>query len=149
MSDLDKALEIACKAHIGQIDKAGHPYILHPLRLMLRCETEKERIAALLHDVVEDSDYTLDDLRAAGFGEEIVEAVDCLSRRQDESYDEFIARAAANSLAKRVKIKDIQDNLDLTRIAVLSENDLKRIARYHKALAFLQRGSMLKRRASP
>lgn len=137
MSDLDKALEIACKAHKGQVDKAGHPYILHPLRLMLRCEAEAERIVALLHDVVEDSDCTLDDLRNAGFHEEIVEAVDCLTRRQDESYDAFIARLASNGLAKIVKIKDIQDNLDLTRIAVLTESDLNRIARYHKALAFL------------
>ncbi len=136
--DLGRAIAIAAKAHLGQHDKAGAPYILHPLRLMFRLPDPTARIVAVLHDVVEDSDTTLDDLRRQGFSDEAVTAVDALSRRDDETYDEFIERIAPNPLAVRVKIEDLRDNLDLTRLANLTEDGADRIRRYRKALARLQ-----------
>lgn len=137
MSNLDKALAIASKAHAGQVDKAGQPYILHPLRLMLKFQHELERIIAVLHDVVEDSDVSLDDLKKIGFTQPVIEAIDCLSRRADESYEDFIVRISSNALARKIKIEDLKDNLDLTRINALSDKDLARIEKYHKALKLL------------
>lgn len=140
MSNLDKAIEVACKVHAGQIDKAGRPYILHPLRLMLKLQCEIEMMVAVLHDVVEDSDVSLDDLKAYGFAEQIIEAVDCLSRRQNESYESFIVRVSENQLARKVKIEDIKDNMDLTRLETVCEKDLLRVEKYHRALQSLIRG---------
>jgi len=137
MSDLDKAVAIATKAHAGQLDKAGQPYILHPLRLMFKFQHEIERVIAVLHDVVEDSDVSLDDLKKFGFTPPVIETIDCLSRRIDESYEDFIFRVSSNSLARKIKIEDLKDNLDLTRINSISEKDLARVEKYHKALKLL------------
>jgi len=134
---LEAAIALACKAHSGQFDKAGAPYILHPLRLMLKFHDEDARIAAVLHDVVEDGDVSFDDLRALGVAEHVVAAIDGLTRRADETYAAFIARAAAHPLARRVKIEDVRDNMDLTRLATLGEKDWERLARYHQALRYL------------
>jgi (p)ppGpp synthase/HD superfamily hydrolase len=131
---LEIAIALACESHRGQIDKAGQPYILHPLRLMLACDSTPERIVAVLHDVVEDSSVTLDQLRDLGFDSSIVCAIDCLTRRHDESYDAFIDRIASNTLATRVKLRDLRDNLDLSRLSSLSDEDLQRICKYHRAL---------------
>ena len=90
MSTLERAIGIACEAHAGQFDKGGEPYILHPLRLMLRMATEAERITAVLHDVVEDSQFTIEDLIAEGFAREIVNAVAALSKREGEDYIQFV-----------------------------------------------------------
>ena len=131
---LDKAILIAAQAHLGQKDKVGEPYILHPLRMMLRFRSETEMIVAVLHDVVEDSpDWDFERLRAEGFSAEIVEAVDHLTRREGESYEEFVERSGQNPLARRVKLADLEDNMDLTRLRTLSGNDRARFARYHKA----------------
>jgi (p)ppGpp synthase/HD superfamily hydrolase len=100
MATLDDALEIAVTAHRGQTDKAGQPYILHPLRLVSQMRTAPEQMAAALHDVVEDSDWTLDALRARGFPDEVVTALDCLTRRDGELYEAFIERAAAHPIAR-------------------------------------------------
>ncbi len=137
VNELDKAIAIACKAHEGQVDKAGQPYILHPLRLMLKFINQNERITAVLHDVVEDSDVSLKDLKAEGFSEDILEAINCLSKKTGENYDDFILRISKNDLASAVKIEDIKDNLDVTRIDNLSDEDLTRIKKYHRALKFL------------
>lgn len=137
VSELDKAIAIACKAHKGQVDKAGQPYILHPLRLMLNFDNEDQRIIAVLHDVVEDSDVSLNNLKAEGFSEEILEAINCLSKKPGENYQDFILRISKNDLASAVKIEDINDNLDVTRIDKLSSEDLVRIEKYHRALKFL------------
>jgi (p)ppGpp synthase/HD superfamily hydrolase len=137
MSPLDSAIAIAAHAHAGQTDKAGRPYILHPLRLMLKIQSEAEMIVAVLHDVVEDSSVSLDDLRDRGFAEDILAAIDCLSKRAGEPYEDFIARITHNSLARKVKIEDIRDNLDLTRIEHLEERDLARAEKYHRALKIL------------
>jgi Guanosine polyphosphate pyrophosphohydrolases/synthetases len=138
MSTLTKAIIIAAKAHDGQTDKGGNPYILHPIRLMLNALNEQEKIVALLHDVVEDSEITLDDLRNEGFSEEIIEAVDRLTRRPTETYDEFIERIEDNDIARRVKILDLLDNSMMSRIKNPSEKDLERLKKYRKALEILR-----------
>jgi (p)ppGpp synthase/HD superfamily hydrolase len=138
MSTLERAIVIAAEAHAGQIDKGGAPYILHPLRVMFRLHSPEERIAAVLHDVVEDSDWTLDRLRAEGFAEGVVAAVDHLTKREGEAYEAYIARAGRHPVARAVKVADLLDNLDLSRIAVPSERDEARIERYRRAIIELQ-----------
>jgi len=137
---LEDAIALAALAHHGQKDKAGAPYILHPLRVMLRMTNDVERMVAVLHDVVEDTPYTLEALRRLGFPAEVVEAVDALTRREDEgeSYEEFVIRAGRHPLARPVKIADLEDNMDLTRIADPQEKDHQRMERYRRALALLQ-----------
>lgn len=133
MATIEKAIRIAAQAHLGQRDKGGAPYILHPLRLMMRMESEAEMIAAVLHDVVEDSDWTLEQLRGEGFSEEVLRAVDCLTRRGGESYDVFVARALDNAIARRVKIADLEDNMNVKRLGEMTTRDLARIEEYHRA----------------
>ena len=133
MSTLERALVIAAEAHQGALDKGGKPYILHPLRLMHKMATFDEQIVAILHDVVEDSPWTLDALRAEGFSEAIVAAVNGLTRREGETYEDFIARGATNPLARRVKLADIEDNMDLRRLREIGEKDLERLQRYQRA----------------
>lgn len=110
---LEKALRIAGKAHKGQVDKAGDPYIFHPIRVSNRCLTNEERIVALLHDVIEDADITFEHLLAEGFPRNIVDAIVSVTRNKDESYDEFIKRARLNPIGRIVKIHDLEDNMDL------------------------------------
>lgn len=100
MNYLDEAISLACCAHKGQVDKAGSPYILHPLRLMLKFDDENLKIISVLHDVIEDSSVTIDDLRCLGFSDLIVQAIDCLSKRPDEVYEDFISRVSINELAR-------------------------------------------------
>jgi (p)ppGpp synthase/HD superfamily hydrolase len=133
MSNLDTALAIAIQAHAGQVDKAGQPYILHPLRLMFQMATEEEMITAVLHDVVEDSDVTLDALRQAGFSEKVITAVAAVSRQDDETYEEFIRRLRPNALAAKVKLADLTDNMDARRLKTITLKDLARIEKYHHA----------------
>lgn len=139
MSDLDKAIAISSRAHTGQIDKAGQPYILHPLRVMFKFQNEHERIVAVLHDVIEDSEISLDDLKKLDFSTTIIEAIDCLTKRAGETYEEFISRVSLNDLARKIKIEDIKDNMDLTRIGSINDIDLARIKKYHRALKFLDK----------
>lgn len=140
MSTLERAIVIATEAHAGTFDKGGAPYILHPLRLMLGMTTEAEQIAAVLHDVVEDSDLTLEQLRREGFSEEVLRSIDHLTRRDSETYAEFIERAGEHPVAARVKAADLIDNMDLSRIATPTDRDRKRLAKYERALATLRRG---------
>lgn len=137
MNMLDTAVALACRVHAGQVDKSGKPYILHPLRLMLKFEEADAQVVSVLHDVVEDGDVTLDDLRALGISESAVAAIDCLSKRDGEPYEDFIERIKPNALARKVKIEDIKDNLDLTRLAEIQDKDLQRAAKYHRALSYL------------
>ncbi|MFS0916132.1 HD domain-containing protein [Brevibacillus sp. 179-C 1.1 NHS] len=134
MSTLEKAIVIATQAHAGQIDKGGNPYILHPLRIMLKMTTEETRIAAVLHDVLEDTEVTEDELRAAGFHEKVIAAVVALTRQEEESYLEFIKRTKRDPVARIVKLGDLEDNCDVTRIPNPTETDLERIKRYKKAI---------------
>ncbi len=133
MHKLDKALEIAVKAHTGQKDKAGAPYILHPLRIMMNMNSEEERIVAALHDVIEDSEITLEDLRKANFTHSILAAVDCLTRRKGEAYETYVERASSLPLAKKIKIADLEDNMNFRRLNHLLEKDKARIRRYQMA----------------
>ena len=137
MSTLQRAIEIAVEAHKGQMDKAGMPYILHPLRLMFQMKTDNEKMAAVLHDVVEDSDWTLDDLKKEGFNCEVLKAVSLLTRDDNDSYDEFVQKAASNPISKAVKIADITDNLDLSRISNVTDKDVARVKKYQRVLKTL------------
>ena len=133
---LNRAIEIAAKAHAGQVDKGGNPYIMHPLRVMvIFCgdSDETTKICAVLHDVVEDTDVTLEDLRAEGFSDEVITALDCLTKREGESYDDFISRILMNMIACKVKYGDLIDNSNLTRIPNPTAKDRERIVKYNKA----------------
>lgn len=131
---LNKAIDIATKAHDGQVDKAGQPYIGHPLRVMAMGTTEEEKIVGVLHDVVEDSDWTFDRLTAEGFSAEVIDALKCVTKlSESEPYDKFIQRVKANPLAVKVKINDLTDNMDTRRLAYISEKDVKRLRKYLKA----------------
>jgi (p)ppGpp synthase/HD superfamily hydrolase len=130
---LDKAISIAAAAHSGQKDKYGSPYILHPIRLMAKVYSEEEMIIAILHDVVEDTDWTLEGLEAEGFSHNIIEALDCLTRRNDETYGAHIERAASNPLARKIKLADLEDNMDMKRMKIIDSNAVERLARYHNA----------------
>ncbi len=133
MPNIEDAILLATEKHRGQVDKSGAPYIVHPLQVMCRMRTETERIVAVLHDVVEDTDVTLDDLRALGYSDEIVDAIDHLSRRDGESYEQFIQRIKPHPLAVRVKLGDLQDNMDIRRAGKLDQKDLERFQRYQAA----------------
>lgn len=134
---LEDAIAIAVEAHRGQTDKAGAPYILHPLRVMLAVATEEERMAAVLHDVLEDGGWTLTRLRQRGVPEPVLEALDRLTRREGESYEAFVARAAGNPISRRVKLADLEDNMDLRRLGIVTPRDAERLARYHRAWVLL------------
>lgn len=123
---LDRALGLAVDAHAGHRNSAGGAYILHPLSVMARVGTDVERVVAILHDTVENGSdrISLARLRAEGFPEEIVEAIDCLTRRDGEEYDAFIERLAPNDLARRVKLADLADNLDLLHRSALTPDDV-------------------------
>ncbi len=141
MPTLEDAILLAVQAHRGQVEKAGQPYILHLLRVMFRVDSEQERMVAVLHDLVEDTHYTLDDLRALGYPPDVLAALDGLTRRPDETYEQFIERAAANPLARRVKLADLEDNLDIRRLSVLTGRDLERLQRYLHAWRTLKERS--------
>lgn len=137
-NQLEKAIQLAATAHAGQRDKAGVPYILHPLRIMSHCKTQTQKIAAILHDTVEDTEVTLQSLRDDGFSEEIIAIVDRLTRRDDETYMQFIDRLSDNPDAVVVKMMDILDNMDLSRLSTITETDKSRLKRYQKAFIKLQ-----------
>ena len=133
MNLIEKSLSIALQAHSGQLDKAGQSYILHPLGIMAKMDTEVEMVVALLHDVLEDSDYTAESLLQAGIPSNIVDAVQCLTKIDGEDYQQFIERVQINSMATKVKKADIEDNLDVLRLDTLNDADLARVRKYHEA----------------
>jgi (p)ppGpp synthase/HD superfamily hydrolase len=140
VSTLERAIAIAAQAHAGQVDKAGAPYVLHPLRMMLRLSSNDERIVAVLHDVCEDCPgWTLDRLRAEGFPDHVVEALGSVTKREGEDYDAFVRRAAQNPIGRRVKLADLHDNSDLSRIAAPTPRDFERIEKYRRAIDFIGR----------
>jgi hypothetical protein len=137
---LEDAIRLAVDAHRGQVDKAGAPYVLHPLRLMLSMGTSPERMAAVLHDVVEDSGITLGELQRLGYPPDVVDAVDALTRREGETYEDFVERAGRSPIARAVKAADLRDNMDLSRIAEPTEKDEQRAEKYRRALAKMEQG---------
>ena len=134
MSTLERAIQIATEAHKGQLDKAGRDYIGHPLRVMAMGKTEDEKIVGVLHDVIEDTDWTFEKLEAEGFSREVIEALKCVTKlSENENYDDFIERVRKNPLAVAVKINDLTDNMDIRRLPYLSDKDVKRLKKYLKA----------------
>lgn len=135
---LEKALQIAVKAHSGQIDKAGAAYIFHPIRVSNRCSTDEERIVALLHDTIEDTEVTAEYLLMEGFPRNIVDAILSVTRNKDESYEDFIKRSRLNLIGRQVKLHDLEDNMDITRLEQITESDLSRLNKYLKAYKYLK-----------
>ncbi len=135
---LSKAIILAFKAHEGQVDKSGMPYVNHVMRVMTAGRTEDEKIVGVLHDVVEDTHWTFDELLAEGFPSHIVDALRCVTKlSDDEPYDEFIERVKTNPLAVAVKINDLTDNMDVRRYKELTEWDIKRLRKYLSAYQVL------------
>jgi len=131
---LDRALRVAIESHAGQTDRAGAPYILHVLQVLAGCRPDPDAmVAAALHDVVEDTPKTLDDLRLEGFPDRIIEAVDALTRRDGETYEDFIERVARVPLARKVKLADLQHNMDVRRLPHVGPSEAARLERYRLA----------------
>lgn len=133
----EKAMDIALKAHQGQTDKAGAPYLLHVLRVMMSMDKMDEKIVALLHDVVEDSEATIEDLAKAGFPVKILKAVELLTKTEQKLYEDYIQEIKKNDLARVVKLADLKDNMNISRLKALSENDKLRIKKYRAAFKLL------------
>jgi hypothetical protein len=140
MATIEKALQIAAKAHEGQKDKDGQPYILHPLRVMHAVHGLEAQIVAVLHDVVEDTSVTLDELRAAGFSATILEGVHCVTHGKEESYADYVIRCKVHPIGRKVKLADLEDNSRLTRLLLRPDrlkNDVARMRKYALAYKFL------------
>lgn len=131
---LEKAIALAVEAHVGQRDKLGGPYILHPLRVMLRLQGETEKIVGILHDVVEDTEVSFEQLAQEGYSAEIIAALDGVTRRENESYSQFIERSLQNPISRRVKLADLEDNMNIRRLPVeFTKRDHERLQRYRRA----------------
>lgn len=130
MSILDKAILIAAKAHLNQTDKGGKPYILHCLRVMFSMETEEEMITAVLHDTIEDTDISIDDLRKEGISEDILTALQLLTHDEGMSYEDYIMAIKSNRLAKKVKLADLKDNANIFRVNLFDDKVCKRLNKY-------------------
>jgi (p)ppGpp synthase/HD superfamily hydrolase len=140
VATIEKALQIAANAHEGQKDKEGLPYILHPLRVMMSVEGAEAQIVALLHDVIEDTPVTADDLRQAGFSEKIIDALLCVTHRKDEAYADSVVRCRGNEIARRVKLADLTDNSRLDRTILRPQRfdaDVARLRKYFLSYKFL------------
>ena len=141
MTLLEKAIILSTKAHAGQKDKSGEAYILHPLFVMSKMKNDMGRIVALLHDVIEDTEITEDDLRKEGFPSEVIDTVKILTRSKNEDYiEDYIQRILTNSLAIEVKLGDLSHNMDLNRMPNPSEHDFQRLEKYKKAEIMLKNG---------
>lgn len=135
---LKKALQIATGAHMHQVDKGGMPYILHPIRVANKCKTNEERMVALLHDTIEDTEVTEAYLLSEGFPRNIVNAILSVTRNKNESYEDFIKRSRLNPIGRQVKLHDLEDNMDITRLNELTEKDICRLNKYLKAYKYLK-----------
>lgn len=133
----NRAMELAYRAHHGQFDKNGVPYVFHPFHLAEQMDMEETVTAALLHDVVEDTDYTLEDLRAMGFPDPVLEALSLLTHDPSVPYMEYVKRLKNNPIARAVKLADLTHNSDLSRLPAVTEKDLARVEKYRRAKALL------------
>lgn len=139
---LEKAINLSVEKHRGQIDKGGMPYILHPLYVMTKVDTENEKIVAVLHDIIEDTDVTFNYLRSNGFSDEVLNALECLTRKNEEDYFCYIERIKTNRIAVKVKLADLEHNMDLRRIKNLTDEDIIRsIKKYKRAWDELKKSS--------
>lgn len=136
---LEIAIRIAQDAHSGQSDKAGRPYIAHPVKVMNSVSSIEEKIVAILHDVMEDTDVTSDDLREAGIPEKLILEIEALTHAPSMEYDEYIKRVSHFSIASVVKLADLKDNMDITRLNEITDKDIERLKRYHRNYMFLKR----------
>ncbi len=134
--DVETAKKWAEKRHQGQVDKSGAPYIGHPARVAGRLKTPEEQVVGWLHDTVEDTGLTLEEIEAR-FGADTAAAVDALSRRPQEEWDDYLLRVKANPVARQVKISDLIDNSNLSRLGQITLKDVQRQAKYNRALQFL------------
>ncbi|MEQ1310631.1 guanosine-3',5'-bis(diphosphate) 3'-pyrophosphohydrolase [Acinetobacter sp. XH1639] len=132
MATLEQAISLAAKQHEGQVDKANAPYILHPLRVMLNVPTIEHKIVAVLHDILEDTETTIEDLYQFGFQEHIIDAIVALTKKQGETRLEAAQRARQNPIARVVKLADINDNMDLSRISSPTSKDFERLNEYQQ-----------------
>ena len=130
---LSKAIIIATKAHQGQVDKGGDDYILHPIRVMTKPDTEEERIVGVLHDIIEDTEVTFEDLKVEEFSTEVISALKHLTRGKNEKYFDYIEKIKQNFIAKKVKLVDLEDNMDISRIPNPTNKDCDRLEKYKKA----------------
>ncbi|WP_271252451.1 HD domain-containing protein [Pseudanabaena sp. Chao 1811] len=128
------AIAIATKAHDGQFDKAGKPYISHPLTVMAQMDTLESKIVAVLHDAIEDSDLKITDLVQQGFPDFIVKAIAAITKLDGDAYEDYILRVKSNAIARKVKIADVTHNMDISRIANPTEKDFQRLEKYQKVL---------------
>lgn len=135
---LEKALQIAVKAHSGQTDKAGVAYIFHPIRVSCKCITDEEKVVALLHDTIEDTNITSDYLLTEGFPSNIVNAILSVTRNEHESYEDFIKRCRLNPIGRKVKLHDLEDNMDISRLQQITVHDLARLNKYIWAYQYLK-----------
>ena len=133
-----KAMKLCYEAHKGQVDKTGVPYVFHPFHVAEQMTSEASTIVALLHDVVEDTDYTLDDIAAQGFGKEIVEAVALMTHEDDVPYLDYVAKLKDNPIARAVKLADLAHNSDQSRLGEIDEETRQRLEKYEKAKALLK-----------
>ena len=133
-----KALDLASWKHRDQKDKAGKPYFGHIARVSNACKTPQAKIVALLHDIIEDTDVTPEQMEELGFPEYIIKAVLCLTHKEGESYEDYVKRAAKNPIAREVKIADLEDNMDVSRLEKVSEKDLVRMDKYLRAWKYLK-----------
>lgn len=135
---LEKAIQIAVNAHFGQKDKSGSPYILHPLRVMHAVDTTDAKITAILHDVVEDTPVTFDDLIEAGIPKHLVITLRLLTHTDNLSYEDYIMRLSENPLAVKVKLADLKDNMDLSRMKEVSEDNIELFQKYVSSYRYLK-----------
>lgn len=135
---LAKAIQIAVNAHKGQMDRAGKPYIQHPLRLMNNVHTTEEKIVAILHDVIEDTDITADNLKEAGIPEALVTEIQTLTHDPAVEYDSYVEKIAQHKIARKVKMADLKDNMDITRLNIITDKDIERLKKYHRNYMYLK-----------
>lgn len=140
---LEKVYKLCLEKHVGQTDKAGKPYFMHPFRVAERCDTIEQKIVALLHDTIEDTDVTPEFLLAEGFPQEIVDGILSVTRKEEEDYYDFVKRAAENPIGKAVKLHDLEDNMDIRRLASIDDKMKERLNRYIRSYRYLRYGEPL------
>ena len=133
-----KALKLCFDVHKEQMDKSGMPYVFHPFHLAEQMQDEETTIVALLHDVIEDTEYTLDDLRKMGFGDSVLDAINLMTHKGGVPYMEYVEKIKANPIAKIVKLADLRHNSDLTRLDVVTPRDQERADKYSSAIKSLE-----------
>ena len=133
-----KAMKLCFDAHKAQVDKTGIPYVFHPIHLAEQMTTEETTVVALLHDLLEDTDYTAEDLAELGFSKEVIDAVTLMTHSPDVDYFDYVAAIKENPIAKAVKLADLRHNSDLSRLDTVDEKALRRREKYQKALKLLE-----------